>query len=344
MEAFGLEDKLFPVTKIAILADLLQEEGVPRAKVLLSTGLFEGDLASTATRVSLEQTVQCYRNAIEFAPGPFIAYRAGLRLHVPAYGMFGFAMLSSTNFRRTAQFAMKHHELSAPLADVAFKEEGGLGVWTMVPLPLPQADCALYRFITETQLGTHTSLHRDVMGASFTAKEIHLTYRPADNARSYSEIFGCPVLFEQPENRFVFDASWLDRSPALGSDITYSMAADLCDHLLEELHLSAGLQGKVRRALLVNLARPTSFEALAKHFNMTPRTLRRKLSEQDTSYRQLLDDLRMQAAIKYFRDTTLTVEEVAYSLGYSDAANFRHAFRRWTDATPDQFRSIRDGG
>jgi AraC-like DNA-binding protein len=48
----------------------------------------------------------------------------------------------------------------------------------------------------------------------------------------------------------------------------------------------------------------------------------------------------MQIAIKYFRDTALTVEDVAHSLGYSDAANFRHAFRRWTKTTPDQFKSV----
>ena len=77
---------------------------------------------------------------------------------------------------------------------------------------------------------------------------------------------------------------------------------------------------------------------------MTPRTLRRRLREQNTSYRQLLDELRMNVAIKYFRDTTLTVEDVAHSLGYSDAANFRHAFRRWTSATPDQFKNISRAG
>jgi AraC-like DNA-binding protein len=86
--------------------------------------------------------------------------------------------------------------------------------------------------------------------------------------------------------------------------------------------------------------RPTSFSDIAGHLNMSARTLRRKLREENTSFRRLADDLRMQMAIKYLRDTDLTVKDIAEVLGFSEAANFRHAFRRWTKAAPHQFRAI----
>jgi AraC-like DNA-binding protein len=72
---------------------------------------------------------------------------------------------------------------------------------------------------------------------------------------------------------------------------------------------------------------------------MSARTLRRKLREEDTSFRQLVDELRRDFALRYLRDTDLTVEEIAETLGFSDAANFRHAFRRWTNTAPYEFRS-----
>src|SRR5258706_13090218 len=338
MGAIGLDDKLYPVVKIAVVADVLREEGISPAKALLSTGLSESDLTAPATRVSLNQVFQCYRNAIQLSTNPFLAYEAGRRFHVSAFGMYGFAILSSTNFRQTMYFAMKYHELAAPFAEISFKEEGGLGIWTILSLPHPEP--ALHRFLTEAQFGILATLHSDVMGPSFAPKELRVTYRAAGDDRKYSQIFGCPIFFEQPENKFLFDGAWLDRTPKLGSEVTYSSMVSLCEDLLEELHLNAGLTGEVRQALLVNLARPTSLDAIAGHLSRTPRTLRRRLREQNTSYRQLLDELRMNVAIKYFRDTTLTVEDVAHSLGYSDAANFRHAFRRWTSATLDQFKTI----
>jgi AraC-like DNA-binding protein len=171
-------------------------------------------------------------------------------------------------------------------------------------------------------------------------REFHVTYRPPDDAAKYADIFGCPVSFGEPENRLVFDATWLDGTPKLGNDITYSSVVELCDRLMDELQLSAGVAGKVRQVLLANLMRPRSFGDIASDVNMSERTLRRKLREENTSFRNLVDQLRMEMAIKYLRDTDLTVEAISESVGFSDAANFRQAFRRWTKAAPHAFRDI----
>jgi AraC-like DNA-binding protein len=179
------------------------------------------------------------------------------------------------------------------------------------------------------------------MGPSFAPQEVHVTYAPSVAApQDYRETFGCPVFFEQSENKLVFDATLLSARPDLGNEVTYATVSRLCDELMDELQLRTGVAGKVREALLVNLARPTSLDAVARYLKMSSRTLRRRLSEENASFRELLDDLRMQVAIKYLRDTDLTTEAVADALGFSDASNFRHAFRRWTKAAPQDFRRI----
>jgi AraC-like DNA-binding protein len=148
------------------------------------------------------------------------------------------------------------------------------------------------------------------------------------------------VLFSQSENQLRFDAAWLDRTPKLGNEITYLAVVELCDRLMEDLQLRLGLAGKVRQLLLTNLLRPLSFSDVASNLNMSARTLRRKLREEKTSFRNLLDELRMEMAIRYLRETDLTVEHISESLGFSDVANFRQAFRRWTKAAPHKFRKM----
>ena len=113
----------------------------------------------------------------------------------------------------------------------------------------------------------------------------------------------------------------------------------LCDTLIGELELHAGVAGKVRAILLANVMRPTSLEAVAARLHMTARTLRRKLDEEGTSFRKMVDELRMQVAIKYLRDTELTVDDIADALGFSEATVFRRAFRRWTGGGLREFRS-----
>ena len=100
--------------------------------------------------------------------------------------------------------------------------------------------------------------------------------------------------------------------------------------------------GHVREALLHNLAQPMTLDTVSRRLKIPIRTLRRRLQQEGTSYRKLADELRTEIAIKYLRDTAMTVEDIASSLGFSDAASFRYAFRRWTNATPGKFR--RDTG
>lgn len=332
------DQKVYPVVKIAAVVHALQAEGIAPAKALKSVALSERDLSSPATRVSLNQVIQCYRNALRLSANPNFAYRTGLRFHVSTYGMYGFAILSSTNFRQTARFAERYHQLATPTAAISFKEECNLAEWTFVPVPHPDVDAALYRFLVELQIGTLTSLLRDVMGPSFVAHELHVTYGPTDTTRNVAESIGCPVVFGQAHNKFIFDATWLDRTPEFGNEVTFSLVCGLCDQLMEEFQLRIGLSGKVREALLHNLARPTSFDAVARHLKMSTRTLRRKLQEENTSFREVDDELRTQMAIKYLRDTDLTIEEIAVALGFSEAASFRQAFRRWTKEAPNEFR------
>ncbi|EPZ84742.1 DNA-binding helix-turn-helix protein [Burkholderia cenocepacia K56-2Valvano] len=76
---------------------------------------------------------------------------------------------------------------------------------------------------------------------------------------------------------------------------------------------------------------------------MTSRTLRRKLEAEGTSYSELLTSVRKALAIDYLSTTTLSTEDIALTLGFSDAVGFRHAFKRWTGTTPSDVRRKRGG-
>jgi AraC-like DNA-binding protein len=340
--ALGADDRIYPTQKIAVLLEALTVERIPTGRALAGVGLSEREVAEPATRVSLTQVIACCRNAISLSPDPMFAYRTGLRFHMPAYGMYGFAMLSSMDFRQTMRFAEQYHQLAAPLTDHAFTEEKGAGVWTITPKPYPQIDPILYRHIVDLYFGIHTSLHRDVMGPEFTPRELRVTFQPPPDPDGYARALGTSVRFGQPSNQLVFDAEWLDRRPGLGNAMTYSQVHDICDRLLDEMQRRAGVVGGVRRLLLTRLMRDMSLEDVAGELGMSVRTLRRRLSDEATSYRQIVDDLRLEVATKYLRDTDMTVEDVAFALGFNDAASFRRAFRRWTSGTPQDFR--RAGG
>ncbi len=252
--------------------------------------------------------------------------------------MYGFALLSSMDFRQTMRFAEHYHPLGTPLVDIAFSEQDGLAIWTISPLSHPLIDQDLSRQIVEMQFGIHTTLHRDVMGADFGPRELRLMCPTSDALDGYVSELRAVMRFAQPRNQFVFDAAWLDHQPALGNTVAFAAVIEICGDLVDKMRQGVGIVGRVRHLLLANMMQPTTFQQVAQHLGIGSRTLRRRLAEERTSFRQLVDELRRDTAIKYLRETEMTVEDVAYALGFSDPANFRHAFRRWTSSTPRSFR------
>jgi AraC-like DNA-binding protein len=205
-------------------------------------------------------------------------------------------------------------------------------------LPFRRLDTALHNFIVELQFSALLRVHRDVIGSDFRLKQVQLTsQRPSSDAR-HAEKFGCEVLYEQPQNRMLFAAEWLDKKPSLGNPVTYAQVTNICDQLLAELKQNTGVAGKARQVLLANIDAPPDVDTLAGQLGLSTRTLRRRLQDENTSYRELIDDVRAQTAIKYMRDTRLTVENIAFLLGFGGPAAFRHAFRRWTKTAPNEFR------
>jgi AraC-like DNA-binding protein len=197
----------------------------------------------------------------------------------------------------------------------------------------------LYRQVVELYFGIHTSLHRDIMGPEFAPSELRVTFETPSDPAAYAGVLGAPIRYRQPRNQLLFDARWLDHRPSLGNALTYEAVLEVCDRFVDELQQRAGIVGSVRHLLLTNLMQNLSLDEVARKLAMSVRTLRRRLADHGASYRQITDELRRDVAINYLRDTDMTVEDIGYALGFSDAANFRQAFRRWTSMTPQQFRT-----
>src|SRR5258708_6431693 len=151
------DDKVYPVIKLATVIDALAAEGISTQDALAGVRLSKEAMSSPATRISLNQVIECYRNAAKLSRDPRFAYHTGLRFHLSAYGMYGFAILSSMNYRQTMQFAETYHQLATPLTEFRFKESSGCGVWTITPMSHARIDASLYKFLVEMQFG---KLHR----------------------------------------------------------------------------------------------------------------------------------------------------------------------------------------
>jgi AraC-like DNA-binding protein len=334
----GIDDRVEAPHKLVVLVDILREEGVAPEEVLAGSGIDPQQISMPAMRISARQLLTACGNALRLSKDPGLAIKAGKRIHITHFGLYGYALLSSATPRDAIDFAIKYRPLAAPLIGLRFDEADGEAVWEFSDALSLGVGSDLFRFVLEFQLGTQLSLHGDILGRPVTPLEIRTVYPAPPHASVYEELLGCPTRFHQARNELRFSRDWLEQKPAFANPITAALVRETCDQLLTELKTSSGVAGKVFGMLMAQPGRFHDVETIAAQLHMTSRTLRRKLQAQETSYQTILTDVRKQLAIDYLRKTRMSTEDIAASLGFSDAANFRHAFKKWTGKTPSEFR------
>lgn len=99
-----------------------------------------------------------------------------------------------------------------------------------------------------------------------------------------------------------------------------------------------GVVEDIKQILRTSLSDHPNFDMIATAFNISGRTLRRQLSEAGTSFQKLLDNQRRQFAVERLQNSNMTTEDIAEALGFSDVANFRHAFKKWVGLSPAMYR------
>jgi AraC-like DNA-binding protein len=159
---------------------------------------------------------------------------------------------------------------------------------------------------------------------------------PAYAARFATKAPG--VRFGQPCNQLVFDASVLDLPLAFADPVARQLAVEQCERSLDALGESGRLIARVRELVYVQDRGFRSLEDVASELRVSARTLKRKLALQGVTYSDLLEVKRREVALLLLRSPSLSLDEVAEQLGYSDVANFSRAFRRWTGGAPGAYR------
>lgn len=324
--------------RIAAVVAVLREEGVSALQALSGTGLKVSDLKDVATRVSYQQVETVFRNASRLSKDPAIAFRAGQKIHIMAYGLYGYALLSSPTRAEGIDFMTKYSRVLGAIADVVFSRDEDTATYVLEPLLSRNHNDDIYRFAMEFAFAALLTLCRDVFGGSFGILRLRAAYPAPAHARIYKRMFQCPIMFHQPVNELEFNAGWIDHPMVRPDPTTNVMAAEMCEQFLGKAIQLGGVAADIRRALLEHLGRFPSIDAMASELSIHPRTLRRRLEAEQIAYRDVVAEVRMKLAVEYLRNTRMTNEEIAARLDYSDAANFRHAFARWTGRSPSDFR------
>ena len=328
---------------------MLERSEIPEAdaaRFLLECGLPPIAISEPDIPITREQQLVCMSRLLdEMDPTlsiPHHATEVGLGVHVTLLGMLGLTLMYADSLRECLRVITSYAEMSWGHSRLLVAREGDqiFQAFVMegaVPGGSAVTQEALRRYCVTVDLTASIKMTTDLFGPMHRPTQVWLPYPAPDDHRRMTKRLGCPVRFDAPEARVYFRESLWRATPLHSNPLVFRSYEKLTAQLARRLRTDVDLAEQVRRLLWLS-SPPPDRDSVASMLALSPRTLARKLAADGTSYGELQREVRYSRAREYLRNRALQIAEIAERLGFSDAAAFSRAFRKWTDETPSAWR------
>ncbi|MCX5849504.1 MAG: AraC family transcriptional regulator ligand-binding domain-containing protein [Deltaproteobacteria bacterium] len=260
---------------------------------------------------------------------PMFRYDAAL------LGKWAIAAMHCATAIEAFQLALRYAELSLTYFQFVLKASGNKAFFIFREL-MDFGKCR--KFLHECQLRAVYQSCTESVGGPIPLHEIRFAFPKPAYANVYTDIFGCPVSFNAEETMLVFDSSLLSLSLPKANPLTCKLYEKECEQLLQSLNALETTKDMVHRELICEHETFPTLAYVARRLHMSPRTLRRRLQAEASTFKGIAEDVRRIKALDLLKSTDQSLELIAEQLGYSDVPNFCHAFKRWTGRTPSSYR------
>lgn len=275
---------------------------------------------------------------------PAFALHVGELLRTDMLDTVGLLISTATDFREAFDQLLRFKSLVNPCGDLTLAEEGTRARISCHISP-EQGLSGDFRY-AEMYFSTFHNLTSAISGRAVRVYRVALTHDGSPYADEFRRIFGedADINFNSDENvleveRDILDEPLPSKAPAFNRQIE-----QLAQRQLADLPQADTTTTAVLRVLEQYMGQRTlDIEEVARQLEITPRTLQRRLQDEDTTYLALRDLVRYRHAQHYLRDPALGIDRIAERLGFSEPANFYRAFKGWCGVSPGEYRRQQAG-
>lgn len=318
------------------LLRIMEEMGYPRARAQEVGGIDTPDLLNPKHRVPMESFRDILADAHARLDVPNLGLMVGYRFRVHTFTETGSVLALCGTLAEAAQINSLYQCLAETLGKQTFERDGDEAcmVWT----PCFEDDEA-YRHATEAIMaGYVTTTNWLSWGFDRGVESVTFRHSAPDNFEGYETVLGSRFKFDQPRNLIQFNPKTVDLPLPMSNPEKLAQVRHRLDFILQRAEEKSGLRERVASEILNALQdQAVSFDVVARNMGMSERTLRRNLSEENLSYRTILEQMRKSLCETYMRDGR-SLTEIAQLLGYNDQSAFTRAFKGWYGVIPSQFK------
>ncbi|MCA9642764.1 MAG: AraC family transcriptional regulator ligand-binding domain-containing protein [Myxococcales bacterium] len=327
-----------PPRYYAVLVDVLVALGHDRSTILHTVRLESSLLASDGRYLTLAQVEALVGHACRLENTDDLGLRVGQRLQLMSHGALSVAALTAPSPRAALQTIVEFFPLIMPLFSIRIDSQGeSTDVRLNARFPL---DPDVERFHTATMSGSlYAQLCFLIGGPMPSGVELFARHPRPEGLPSWVDDIGVALHFDQPHYAIRVPTRLLEIAMPLADPRTHELGLQSCRDALDAMPDPTLLSSAVSLALQQHGPPFPNVDTVARSLSVSSRSLRRKLDEEGTSFRELLEDVRLALADEWLRDPGRSITDIGISLGYADASNFSRAYRRARGKSASQART-----
>ncbi|RJO69485.1 AraC family transcriptional regulator [Nocardia panacis] len=317
-----------------ILVEVAEDHGLGRTDCLRDTGIDPILLETPGAEIPASQEISLARNIVTALGDEYgLGIEAGTRTRITTLGIFALAVMSSPTQRAAIEVAMRYFSLMTSFARAWHRYEGDEMLLYLDDRDVPRE---VRGFLLERDVSALLTNWLLVFGAPPPVKRAEIAAGLRERIRPALEDFAIPNSEGVGPHLAVFDTTQIDGPMPHASPLTALLFDERCAELLERRGMRQGVAGAVRQILMHRMNGRITQQDVAATMHMSLRTMRRRLADEGTSYRRLCAQT-FGSLAEELLSTGLTVEDVAYRMGYSGAPSFSNAFKQWRGISPGRF-------
>lgn len=245
-------------------------------------------------------------------------------------------MMNCATLGNAMEKLARYHGLTTDFIRLQSKRQGD---YVHFSLTLAYPEIPLARHYSEAILCGLARMLQLLSGGRVHIAQVSFDHARPNNITEHQRIFGCPLLFEQPVNSLAIRYEDLSIPIFLANQELLTRLEQFAEELLDRLDSSSPWAERVTYLInkVLQCGEKPTLNTIARQLAVSTRYLQNKLKEEETTYQEILDQLRKEAALSYLKKPDITFYDIAFLLGFSDQSAFNHAFKRWTGTSPREF-------
>lgn len=321
-------------SQIGLLWSTVESYGIDPGRVIPADVYRPGKGPLTGERVSSALFDEIIAGAVALVSDPAAGLRSAKALHPTHLGALGHAWMACPSLRVAIQTAQRYHRMLNERVAIRIDQTPDLMIVEYVladtmALQDERADSLLAGLLTLCRLNA---------GAELKPAFVHMRRAAPADVGPWNRCFGVEVDFGRDRNCLAILNRDADK-PLTGYNRTLlAIHEDILQRHLAELDRK-DIVNRARVAIMDHLpSGEVSEEKIADELSMTQRTLYNNLASRGVTFRSLLTDIRKDLVRRYLIDSSYSVTEIAFLVGYADSSAFSRAFRSWFGTSPTEFR------